>query len=219
MSRWPAFARCKRRLGATVGPRAAAAVQARLRWHTLAVATSLADEGILDLQLAVSGSGINPHRSLNHQNHYQHHSQQNLHRHRQPRRQDQKLRLQGEGRLGLRMRRQLLQARRGRLSPPLLIIGTDLPDLCRRDLCCAIDALTRHDLVVGPARDGGYWLLGLGPALAGECPSWLFAGLPWGSDRVLAITRERAIRRGLMPFLLREHNDIDRVEDLKPWQA
>ena len=200
MSRWPAFARCKRRLGATIGPSAAAAVQAGLRLHTLAVATSLADDGILDLQLAISGAGLNPHRRLDTRRQVSFH-------------------LQGEGDLGLRMRRQLLWARRGRVSPPLLIIGTDLPDLSRRDLCCAIDALTHHDLVVGPANDGGYWLLGLGPALAGECPSWLFAGLPWGSDRVLAITRERAIRRGLMPFLLREHNDIDRVEDLKPWQA
>ena len=117
------------------------------------------------------------------------------------------------------MRRQLLKARRGRVSPPLLIIGTDLPDLSRRDLCCAIDALTHHDLVIGPASDGGYWLLGLGPELARSCPSWLFAGLPWGSESVLAITRERADRRGITPFLLREHNDIDRVEDLKPWLA
>ena len=200
MSRWPAFARCKRRLGATIGPSAAAAVQARLRLHTLAVATSLADDGILDLQLAISGAGLNPHRRLDTR------CQVSFH-------------LQGEGDLGLRMRRQLLWARRGRVSPPLLIIGTDLPDLSRRDLCCAIEALTHHDLVVGPANDGGYWLLGLGPDLARSCPSWLFTGLPWGSDRVLSITRERAIRRGLTPFLLREHNDIDRLEDLKPWQA
>ena len=201
MSRWPAFARCKRRLGATIGPNAAAAVQAKLRWHTLAVATSLADDGIVDVQLAISGAGLNPHRRLH------------------TRRQIQRLHLQGEGGLGLRMRRQLLWARRRRVSPPLLIIGTDLPDLSRRDLCCAIDALRQHDLVVGPANDGGYWLLGLGPDFARSCPSWLFAGLPWGSNRVLSITSERAIRRGLTPFLLREHNDIDRLEDLKPWQA
>lgn len=201
MSRWPAFGRCKRRLGATIGPSAAAAVQARLRLHTLAVATSLVDDGILEMRVAVSGSGLNPHRRVQTRSPIQH------------------LHLQGDGDLGLRMRRQLLKARRGRVSPPLLIIGTDLPDLSRRDLCCAIDALTHHDLVIGPASDGGYWLLGLGPELARSCPSWLFAGLPWGSESVLAITRERADRRGITPFLLREHNDIDRVEDLKPWLA
>lgn len=200
MSRWPAFGRCKRRLASSIGSAAAAAVQARLREHTLTVATTMAHEGLLDLQLAMSGAGLAT----------------------QNRRAKHMVTLQGEGHLGLRMRRQLLRARRGRSlaghrPAPLMIIGTDLPCLSRRDLARAIDLLTHQPLVLGPARDGGYWLLGLGSTLAAQCPAWLFTGMPWGSSQVLAITCERAAAHGIEPAFLEWRNDIDRLEDLSEW--
>ena len=197
MSRWPAFGRCKRRLGATIGSRAAATVQARLRTHTLTVAQELHNEGLLSLRLALSGG---PSR-------------------REQQRLSAKVIDQGKGGLGLRMRRQMLEASKGNSPHPVLIIGTDLPDLSRRDLCCAIEALHHHPLVLGPARDGGYWLLGLGQHQAQACPAWLFSGLPWGSEHVLSTTLQRAQSRGWPVWLLDEHNDIDRMEDLSPWLA
>lgn len=195
MSRWPAFARCKRRLAAGVGPAAAAAIQSRLRTHTLTVACGLEAEGLIELRVAMSGGGTAPapgHGARRVQN-------------------------QGEGRLGLRMRRQLLKARHPQQTRPLLIIGTDLPNLHRLDLLRAIEALKESPLVLGPAQDGGYWLLGLGANLAKTCPAWLFSGLPWGSDQVLALTESRALAHGITPKLLSCHNDIDRLEDLDPW--
>ena len=195
MSRWPAFGRCKRRLSASLGSTAAATVQKALRGHTLAVASALQAEGSVEVQLAMSGGGTAPTRM-----------QRNL-----------RLLPQGDGNLGLRMRRQLLLARRRFGARPSLIIGTDLPGLCPRDVHGAIEALSSHSLVLGPAEDGGYWLMGLAPALAESCPEWLFSGLPWGSDQVLAMTSERAQSHGITPVLLQRRNDIDRLEDLQPW--
>lgn len=195
MCRWPAFRRCKRRLGASIGPAAAASVQTRLTAHTLAVCSELAGAGLVNLRIAMSGGRRHPQNAGPWASFSD----------------------QGEGGLGLRMRRQLLKAHQSHPHHPLLMIGTDLPDLSRRDLCLAIQALQQHPLVLGPASDGGYWLLGLGPQLATTSPAWLFAGMPWGGDQVLKLTCARAQSRGVMPFLLAERNDIDRLEDLKPW--
>lgn len=195
MSRWPGFGRCKKRLAVGIGSAAAASIQARLRAHTLAVAGAMETEGLLDVHLAMSGGGTSPRR----------------------RRGPMRTHAQAEGRLGLRMRRELLKACRPMQPRSLLIIGTDLPNLHRRDLQRAIDALADSPLVIGPAVDGGYWLLGLGPALSQTCPSWLFSGLPWGTERVLQVTEARALEHGITPVLLACHNDIDQLDDLEPW--
>jgi len=197
MSRWPAFGRCKRRLAASIGNSAAARVQTRLRLHTLALAEGMQREGLLSLQLAMAGGGVG----------------QEQRRLRQP------VSHQGSGSLGLTMRRQLLQAARTAPGQPLLIIGTDLPNLSRRDLAAALESVQQHPVVLGPASDGGYWLLGLNAALAKECPSWLFTAIAWGGDAVLSTTLKRCREQGYPPHLLQTHNDIDRLEDLAPWLA
>ncbi len=195
MSRWPAFGRCKRRLAASIGNSAAARVQTRLRAHALAVSEAMQREGVLNLQLAMAGGGAE----------------------REQRRLRQAVSLQGTGCLGLTMRRQLLRASRTAPGQPLLIIGTDLPSLSRRDLWAALEAVQQHPLVIGPAEDGGYWLLGLNARLARQCPAWLFTGIAWGGDQVLHTTLKRSRDRGFAPHLLETHNDIDRLEDLRPW--
>ena len=197
MSRWPASGRCKRRLAASIGNSAAARVQACLRAHTLALAEAMQQEGLLSLQLAMAGGGIE----------------------REQRRLRQAISRQGSGCLGLTMRRQLLQAARTAPGQPLLIIGTDLPSLSHRDLATALEAVQQHPIVMGPASDGGYWLLGLNAALAKECPAWLFTGIAWGGDAVLSTTLNRCREQGHTPYLLQTHNDIDRLEDLAPWLA
>ena len=91
----------------------------------------------------------------------------------------------------------------------VLIIGTDVPSLPLDHYKQALTLLEKHDLVLGPALDGGYYLIGLNtPA------PLLFESMPWSTGRVLALTREKANSLGLTTGLLPEWRDIDRIEDL-----
>ena len=113
---------------------------------------------------------------------------------------------QGPGDLGLRLAEAFAAAfQRG--SKQVLVIGSDCPELGLADLEAAWTALLSNDVVLGPARDGGYWLIGL-RAAAPE----LFEGIAWGSDAVLSQTLERCRQRGLQVHLLRELEDIDTEE-------
>jgi uncharacterized protein len=94
----------------------------------------------------------------------------------------------------------------------VVIIGVDCPDLDRTILQTAFNAFDSHDLVLGPAADGGYYLIGL-PRLVSE----LFIGIDWGSERVLAQTKEIAARSRLNTYYLPVLNDVDRPEDLSIW--
>ena len=125
---------------------------------------------------------------------------------------------QGRGDLGNRMRREVLRARCTDPAAPVVLIGTDLPDLAARDLIRAIELLGQSPLVIGPSRDGGYWLFGLG-AKASGAPRWPFHSIPWGSDQVFGLTWQRACQRGLEPAQLDTRNDIDQLEDLEGWLA
>jgi len=80
---------------------------------------------------------------------------------------------------------------------PVCVIGSDSPTLDRALVVEAFAALARHDVVLGPATDGGYWLVG-----ARRPAPDLFAGIEWGSDRVLVETlaRLRAHDHALLPF-------------------
>ncbi|MEW2634317.1 TIGR04282 family arsenosugar biosynthesis glycosyltransferase [Streptomyces sp. NPDC048389] len=93
---------------------------------------------------------------------------------------------------------------------PLLVIGTDAPTLTADRLSAAFTALEYHDVALGPALDGGYYLIGLrAPHTA------LFALDPdvWSTDRVLAATRALAHGEGLSTGLLRPLRDLDTPED------
>jgi glycosyltransferase A (GT-A) superfamily protein (DUF2064 family) len=91
-----------------------------------------------------------------------------------------------------------------------VLIGSDCPDIDADYVMAAFDALAAVDVVIGPAEDGGYGLIGLGrPA-----PE-LFEDMRWGDDQVLARTLERAERSGLSVVCLPEIYDVDRIED---WQ-
>ena len=90
-----------------------------------------------------------------------------------------------------------------------VVVGSDCPDLGPDTIQAALAALDGHDLVIGPARDGGYYLIGLrSPAPA------LFEGISWGTDRVLTQTLERAARLGLTIHLLEVLEDVDTPDDL-----
>jgi rSAM/selenodomain-associated transferase 1 len=92
----------------------------------------------------------------------------------------------------------------------VLLVGSDLPTLQPGVYAQALDLLERHDLVLGPAQDGGYYLLGLG-RMAPE----LFVGIPWSTDQVLALTRRKAEQSGLTTALLTPCRDVDTLEDLQ----
>ncbi len=92
------------------------------------------------------------------------------------------------------------------------IINSDSPDMP----CSLIHASTKlleipqTDLVLGPCADGGYYLIGLKKPI----PE-LFQEIPWSTDRVLALTLERARTLGLSYGLLEPWYDIDTCDDLE----
>jgi rSAM/selenodomain-associated transferase 1 len=90
----------------------------------------------------------------------------------------------------------------------IVLIGSDLFDLESDDLLNAFEALDTYDACIGPAEDGGYYLLGLS--------FWdqsLFENKDWGTDRVLLQTLNNLSSKSLL--LLDEKNDIDTIDDLK----
>jgi rSAM/selenodomain-associated transferase 1 len=95
------------------------------------------------------------------------------------------------------------------------IIGTDVPWVSRELVKEALLALDDHEVVVGPARDGGYYLL----ALDRPRPL-LFEGIPWSTPAVLSATAERTSLLGLRLSVLEPLSDIDTLEDIRrEWHA
>ncbi|HJU06587.1 MAG TPA: TIGR04282 family arsenosugar biosynthesis glycosyltransferase [Nitrospiraceae bacterium] len=92
----------------------------------------------------------------------------------------------------------------------VLLVGTDLPMLSELIFSQAFHRLVDHDLVLGPATDGGYFLIGLK-----QPAPQLFTGIPWSTDQVLAHTQRKADALGLKTALLAPERDIDTIEDLR----
>ena len=99
-----------------------------------------------------------------------------------------------------------------RVPTPGMMIGSDCPGLTAALLREAGDALSSHEAVIGPADDGGYWLLGLRE----PCPD-LFTDIAWSTDAVFPETMRRLEAKGIAPHLLPELTDIDTGEDLAAW--
>ncbi len=117
----------------------------------------------------------------------------------------------GEG-LGQRMHQAFSDALQRKAR--VILIGTDCPALDHTYLHQAFAALhDKDDVVLGPAEDGGYVLIGLRRPVAG-----LFNEMTWGTDAVLAQTLERARALGLKTHLLPVLWDVDRPEDVERTQ-
>ncbi|MDM7953784.1 MAG: TIGR04282 family arsenosugar biosynthesis glycosyltransferase [Cyanobium sp. CZS 25K] len=205
LARWPAPGRCKSRLVPGVGKVRAAAIQARLTQHGLAAAARARramDEAagggrrVAGLSLVLATSGLGPRAAS---------------------RWGARLGVdrvvdQGPGGLGLRMQRQMLRGwREG--AAAVVLIGSDLPELAADDLLAAFRALEHSSLVLGPAGDGGYWLIGRRRATP-----QVFTGIDWGSDRVLEQTLLLARQARLSTALLAVRHDLDRPDDLDRWR-
>jgi len=91
----------------------------------------------------------------------------------------------------------------------VVIIGSDCPYVTAEDCEQAFAALANHDVVLGPATDGGYWLIGL------SCRQpTLFFDIHWSTGTVLEETLAVARRENLKVKPLRELSDVDTVADL-----
>ena len=120
---------------------------------------------------------------------------------------------QGQGDLGQRLTRAFKDAF-STGSERVVIIGSDCPEVNEQDVQSAWAALENHDLVLGPAEDGGYWLIGL----HAQRPA-LFENISWSSSAVFEQTIARANAANLSIHLLRKLNDIDTIDDLRSFEA
>lgn len=186
-TRYPAPGRAKTRLVPALGARGAAALHRRLTEQTVACIRDLQRKRPVRLEIRYTGG-----RRVLFQKWLP----------------DADLAPQGPGGLGERLARSFAEAF-GRGSRRVVAVGADCPALSAAILARAFEQLRGRDLVLGPAADGGYYLLGL----SREAPS-LFGGIPWGTATVLAATLAR-VREGAFSFsLLEPLADVDCLEDL-----
>ena len=123
---------------------------------------------------------------------------------------------QGQGHIGRRMQRALKNGFEKGYTP-IVIIGSDVPDISNAIIDGAFQALATTNLVLGPAADGGYYLIGLRTADKNKNYFQLFEGIDWGTSQVLSQTIAAANHLGMGYALLDTLNDVDRPEDLKIW--
>ena len=117
---------------------------------------------------------------------------------------------QGEGDLGARMARAFEEAFSAG-AKRVVIIGSDCPEVTAQDIIHAWNQLKSCDVALGPATDGGYWLVGLNQSQPG-----LFEGMAWGGESVLADTMAKAAN--LRVEILRILTDIDTEKDWREFR-
>ena len=192
-TRYPRPGKAKTRLIPALGAEGAATLQRQMTEHTLAQVKNLASSISVEIWIADDRSAQGQMQDwLGTEWVYQ---------------------PQGEGDLGDR----LITASQAAFATGMeraIIIGTDCPGLDADRLTQAFQALQNHDLVLGDATDGGYYLIGLRRSL----PE-LFRGISWGTSVVrqqtVAIANQLNLTIAHLPVL----SDIDYPEDLPIWQA
>ena len=117
---------------------------------------------------------------------------------------------EGQGRGGLGER--LARAIRAHACGPVAVIGTDTPEVTPERVWRALRTTRGGGVVLGPAADGGFWLLALGPAQARRVS---FPGVRWSTEHTLADTR---VALGGRAVLLETLTDIDDGETLRRWR-
>lgn len=192
-TRYPTAGKTKTRLIPLLGAAGAARLQRRMTEHVASWARELQRAREVDVEIAYDGGGRRAmERWLGAGLGYAR---------------------QGDGDLGRRLARAFdLAFRDG--AGKAVIIGGDAPALGPATVRRALGLLDDHDLVLGPAADGGYYLIGM----KAPCPG-LFKQIPWGSEEVLPRTLSRASGAGLSTALLPQLADVDRPEDLPVWEA
>lgn len=191
-TRFPEPGQSKTRLIPALGAAGAAELHRQMVEHTLSWAKALQDRLPLSIEIRYTGRPLEPFRRWLGPNFL--YSEQ------------------GEGDLGQRMLRSFEDAFRMKVRK-VLLIGTDVPDLSADLVEGALVLLNSSDLVLGPADDGGYYLIGLRRTIP-----QLFQEIPWGTEGVLPKTRQIAQAAKLSISLLPSLADVDRPEDLPIWR-
>ncbi len=187
-ARFPEAGHTKTRLIPALGADRAAQLQEALTHRTLKVARRLCVHRSCDLEVRFFGGDINQMKSLY----------------------GAELRFAPQLGAGLGERlEQSIDAAFCEGAKRVLVIGTDCPEIETDLLSEAFDALTRSDVALGPALDGGYYLIGLN----GNRPE-LFQRIDWGTDQVLRQTIDKARRMHCKMHLLKPLSDVDYPEDL-----
>jgi rSAM/selenodomain-associated transferase 1 len=118
---------------------------------------------------------------------------------------------QSEGDLGQKMQRVFDRVNR---PGPLIIAGSDVPNIGRAQVADAFRALGDADAVIGPSGDGGYWLIGLRRRPHVPRP---FSGVRWSSEHTFADTLRNLGSRDLA--FATPLDDVDDVHDLARWRS
>jgi rSAM/selenodomain-associated transferase 1 len=125
---------------------------------------------------------------------------------------------QGGGELGVRMESAFGEVFReygkdGNPAPKVVAVGSDCIEIDGEIFRESWDALDSDDVVFGPARDGGYYLLGMKSPHRG-----LFENIPWSTEKTLEVSLDRAREAGLAIALLDKKHDIDTEEDWRRFE-
>ena len=191
-TRYPEPGKTKTRLIQVLGPHGAADLQKQMTEHFLARTGSFISDRRVDMEGRYEGGN----RGLMEEWLGSHIS----------------YRSQGRGDLGSRMAQAFSQAfNQGKKR--VVITGSDCPGIQETIVRSAFDLLDQFDLVLGPATDGGYYLIGLQK----EEPK-LFENVPWGTSEVGIRTLEIADQLGLRWVKVESLDDVDRAEDIEVWQ-
>jgi uncharacterized protein len=192
-TRYPEAGKTKTRLIPALGADGAAQLQRQMTEHTIAQVRQLANQQLLSIDIRYGGGDrLSMQHWLGTDLSYQ---------------------PQSNGDLGARMANAFEFAFADQCNR-VVTIGTDCPDLDASKLAQAFEALYQHDLVLGPATDGGYYLIGLRRFV----PE-LFVGVAWGTDTVFEQTMSIAQTLDLAVTCLGPLTDVDRPDDLPIWQA
>ena len=195
-TRYPESGKTKTRLIPVLGEEGAANLQRLMTERTVAEAKKLVKSGSVSLEIRYEGG-----------------EREQMAQWLGP---DLVNRAQGPGDLGVRMAGAFDQGF-NEAHRRVVVIGTDVPELDRGRMGQAFQALETSDLVLGPAADGGYYLIGLRSTAWQRQASALFEGIGWGTGEVLKATVDRATHLGFRFSLLEELVDVDRPEDLHAW--
>ena len=199
MAKWHAYGRCKTRLSKDIGKICSANVQRKMTLHTLSVAKSLEEKGLIDISLAISGLGFKKSKRWSNELGIKNFN------------------LQGRGCLGEKMRRQILINKKLNLRTTrnIIFIGTDLPDFCHMDLLNAVKKLKKNDLILGPSNDGGYWLIAFSERLVSTDLYLPFINIKWSSEDVLKQTIKNFSSMYIKHDSLHKKIDIDTIIDIE----
>ena len=196
-TRFPVSGKTKTRLMPALGAEGAARMQRRMTEHIMAVAAKALQRPGLTIEVRHEGGSTALMRKwLGPQFSY---------------------RPQGTGDIGHRMARAFEASFNGPLGAAV-IIGSDIPGISEQTIRQAFEGLQKNDLVLGPAHDGGYYLIGLKNFLPAETYSRLFEGINWGTGEVISRTLSIAKILGLRYVLLGKLADVDHPADLHVWE-